>query len=75
MVTSFHNFGEPLREFIRENGGSESNFTLPHYAALVEPLLIVRRTLREQFCILHRRLCWPSSGMMSRPCRSPGAVR
>ena len=22
----------------------------------VEPLLIVRRTLREQFCILHRRL-------------------
>jgi hypothetical protein len=25
-------------------------------AALIEPLLIVRRTLREQFCILHRRL-------------------
>ena len=23
---------------------------------LIEPLLIVRRTLREQFCILHRRL-------------------
>ena len=29
---------------------------LPDLAALVEPLLIVRRTLREQFCILHRRL-------------------
>ena len=25
-------------------------------AVLVEPLLIVRRALREQFCILHRRL-------------------
>jgi transposase len=31
-----------------------SNFT--DIAALVEPLLIVRRTLREQFCVLHRRL-------------------
>src|SRR4026208_1501745 len=30
--------------------------SLPDLAALVEPLLIVRRTLREQFCILHRRL-------------------
>src|SRR5512136_1853327 len=29
---------------------------LPDLAILVEPLLIVRRTLREQFCILHRRL-------------------
>jgi transposase len=29
---------------------------LPDLAALVEPLLIVRRTLREQFCLLHRRL-------------------
>ena len=29
---------------------------LPDLAALVEPLLIVRRTLREQFCVLHRRL-------------------
>ena len=29
---------------------------LPDLAALIEPLLIVRRTLREQFCILHRRL-------------------
>jgi transposase len=29
---------------------------LPDLAALVEPLLIVRRVLREQFCILHRRL-------------------
>ena len=28
----------------------------PDIAALVEPLLIVRRTLREQFCVLHRRL-------------------
>src|ERR1019366_2962782 len=31
-----------------------ANFT--DIAALVEPLLIVRRTLREQFCVLHRRL-------------------
>jgi transposase len=29
---------------------------LPDLAALIEPLLIVRRTLREQFYILHRRL-------------------
>ena len=29
---------------------------LPDLAVLVEPLLIVRRALREQFCILHRRL-------------------
>ena len=29
---------------------------LPDLVALVEPLLIVRRTLREQFCVLHRRL-------------------
>src|SRR3954454_5293821 len=29
---------------------------LPDLASLIEPLLIVRRTLREQFCILHRRL-------------------
>ena len=29
---------------------------MPDLAALVEPLLVVRRTLREQFCILHRRL-------------------
>src|SRR5438128_6541022 len=29
---------------------------LPDLAALVEPLLIVRRTLREQIVILHRRL-------------------
>src|SRR5215213_8748146 len=29
---------------------------LPDLAVLVEPLLIVRRTLREQFAILHRRL-------------------
>src|SRR6516225_2200978 len=29
---------------------------LPDLAALVEPLLIVRRTLREQISILHRRL-------------------
>ena len=29
---------------------------LPDLAVLVEPMLIVRRTLREQFCILHRRL-------------------
>jgi transposase len=29
---------------------------LPDLAELVEPLLIVRRTLREQIGILHRRL-------------------
>ena len=29
---------------------------LPVLAVLVEPLLIVRRTLREQIVILHRRL-------------------
>ena len=29
---------------------------LPDLAELVEPLLMVRRVLREQFCILHRRL-------------------
>src|SRR5262245_66398687 len=29
---------------------------LPDLAALVEPLLIVRRVLREQIVILHRRL-------------------
>jgi transposase len=29
---------------------------LPDLAALIEPLLIVRRALREQFCILRRRL-------------------
>src|SRR5664279_4996735 len=28
----------------------------PDIAAMVEPLLVVRRTLREQFCVLHRRL-------------------
>ena len=36
---------------------------LPDLAELVEPLLIVRRTLREQIssCIA---ACWRSSGMM-----------
>src|ERR1700693_2788925 len=29
---------------------------LPDLAALIEPLLIVRRTLRQQFCVLHRCL-------------------
>ncbi len=29
---------------------------LPDLAVLVEPLLIVRRALREQFVVLHRRL-------------------
>src|SRR6188474_2593844 len=33
---------------------------LPDLAALVEPLLVVRRTLREQFCILPAA-CWLSS--------------
>src|SRR4029450_443588 len=30
--------------------------TLPDLAVLVEPLLIVRRVLREQIAVLHRRL-------------------
>ena len=30
--------------------------TLPDLAVLVEPLLVVRRVLREQIGILHRRL-------------------
>jgi transposase len=29
---------------------------LPDLAALVEPLLVVRRVLREQIAVLHRRL-------------------
>jgi transposase len=29
---------------------------LPDLAVLIEPLLVVRRALREQFVILHRRL-------------------
>src|SRR6187455_1794406 len=29
---------------------------VPDLVMLVEPLLIVRRAIREQFCILHRRL-------------------
>jgi transposase len=33
--------------------------TIPDLAVLVEPLLVVRRALREQIVILHRR-CWPS---------------
>jgi len=37
--------------------------SIPDLAELVEPLLVVRRTLREQIGILHRR-CWPSSGTM-----------
>ena len=36
---------------------------LPDIAELVEPLLIVRRTLREQIGIFII-VCWPSSGMM-----------
>ena len=35
---------------------SELVENLPDLAALVEPMLIVRRTLREQIVILHRRL-------------------
>ena len=30
--------------------------TIPDLVALVEPLLVVRRALREQIVILHRRL-------------------
>lgn len=40
-------FEERIRELLED---------LPDLAALVEPLLIVRRTLREQIGILHRRL-------------------
>jgi hypothetical protein len=35
----------------------------PDLAGLVEPLLIVRRALREQIVILHPR-CWPSCETM-----------
>ena len=35
---------------------------LPDLAALVEPLLLVRRVLREQIVILHRRAAGTSSG-------------
>jgi transposase len=30
---------------------------LPDLAVLVEPLLVVRRALRQQLAVLHRRLC------------------
>jgi transposase len=33
-----------------------SSRNLPDLSVLVEPLLLVRRVLREQFSILHRRL-------------------
>ena len=36
---------------------------LPDLVVLVEPLLIVRRVLREQIVALHRR-SWPSVGRM-----------
>ena len=36
---------------------------LPDLVILVEPLLLVRRVVREQIGILHRR-CWTSSGTM-----------
>src|SRR5262249_12802894 len=39
-----------------EGGLRESGDTFPELAVLVEPLLIVRRVLREQIGILHRRL-------------------
>jgi hypothetical protein len=48
---------------------------LPDLAVLVEPLLLVRRVLREQFSILHRRLLaivnTPSSGPADRPKTPP----
>ena len=36
---------------------------LPDLAVLVEPMLIVRRTLREQI-VIRIAVCWPLSGMM-----------
>ena len=36
----------------------------PDLAELVEPLLIVLRALREQICVLHRRLLAIVAGMM-----------
>ena len=35
---------------------------IPDMAALVEPLLIVRRALREQIVILCIAVCWRSCG-------------
>ena len=49
------NFEARIRELV-EN--------LPDLAVLVEPLLVIRRVLREQIGILHRRL-WPLSGTMT----------
>ena len=37
--------------------------SLPDLAALVEPLLIVRRMIREQVRASCIAACWPSSGM------------
>ena len=50
-----------LSVFLQENGKFEARIkelveNQPDLAELVEPLLVVRRVLREQFVILHRRL-------------------
>src|SRR5215470_15380237 len=45
-----------LRATLRNFGIKEVVDSLPELAVLVEPLLIVRRVLREQIGILHRRL-------------------
>jgi hypothetical protein len=39
---------------------------LPHVALLVEPLLVLRRVLREQVGILHRRLLWSKANIRRR---------
>jgi Transposase len=50
---------------------------LPDLAVLVEPLLMVRRVLREQFAILHRRLLAivrDAMGLVSPPWPAPRSV-
>ena len=46
----------PIREVKFEARIKELVESLPDLAVLVEPLLVVRRVLREQLAILHRRL-------------------
>ena len=43
---------------------NESHRELARLAALIEPLLVVRRVLREQIAILHRRLLTSGETMM-----------
>ena len=46
----------------------------PELAALVEPLLVVRRVLREQLVILHRRLLAIRNGRSKRTCELTSSI-